>query len=249
MQIGQDFVLLKKVELPSGAYSRGRVAIPSLILPRDLSLFHISTRSRLALTAVEVISDGWDTKQNLSMNGYVETTLAFKNNGKRHIVLNEGEMVGRPYIEGTNIEGKELAKLLKEKVHIDGLHRIIINEEQEPAGVRLDLDSESRREIPQGEPVVPNGEVNSRELSDRLARPIEPSVDEICWFAETYAHVGIYYGIVGVLQDPASPRVRMLNSRLIYGGQTDWPIRAEFVSPTVPREMPTYVDMVFQKAA
>lgn len=251
--IGKDFELANLFRARPGKLVEADVVLPSDNFPDDFSHIQVSTSSRYAHLGLEVVSEGWQLLDGFSFDGQVRTRLQFKNNGERTAVIYPGKQVGRPYVKGEALEGEELKALLKDNVHIDGKETSweAISILGRPVGVRLHLDPESVKQILPGEAIVLNGETNYREIIDQFTGPIEPSWANSFWFAETYAHVQIAPGIVGILQDPFGPGVEahMLNAPLIYGGQTDWPIRAEFVSPTMGAEMPTYIDMVFQKVA
>lgn len=251
--IGEDFVLTRLLVVPPDALLKDvEVAFGSSDFPQDLSRLRISTCSRHALLALEIVSSGEELAESFRDEKGARTYIRFKNHGRRTAVIDGGNKVGRPYIEGeANIEGEALNSMLGKTIQIDGpatSWERILNADKKPIGVRLYLDPESRRQILPGRLIVLNGEPDYRRIIDKFTGPIEPSMDENFWFAQT-AHTKIKKGVVGILKDSSSPRTHMLNSHLIYGGQTDWPIRVEFVGPTFSTEMPTHVDMVFQKTA
>ncbi|HKC14913.1 MAG TPA: hypothetical protein VKC89_03055 [Patescibacteria group bacterium] len=143
------------------------------------------------------------------------------------------------------------------KVHgISG--RLAYSGDEGAFGIWLRLDPDKRMWVPPDPDNLPielpdNPGLDYRYIVDSYLKPAPVSEILIHWVGETVSKVKINPGVTGIIdRSPLRSKgnfthgYQHANSLLLDGG-SDWPIRTEILSPTVPESVPNYILLRFIK--
>lgn len=95
-----------------------------------------------------------------------------------------------------------------------------------------------------------------RKQIDEALQPAPQTDRPILWIGETKPRITLSENVNGILHSAVVQTITgkgshigfHINSHMIDGGRTDWPVRVEVLSPTVPEKLPHFVYMSFAAA-
>ncbi len=241
------------------------------------SKIRASTRSRWAQLGLEIEDNGTQLQEALTSsssglenpNG-LNISVQVNNHSQRDILIPLGAKVFRSFYETEKHRyvGNDLLNLMESrKVAIEGnpgeTWEIAYDSKKKPVGMYVKI-LEDRRWIPPDKSRSPKpmqisdkGDKYRDEIDQKLVSvPQTPQVK--LWIGET-VRMTLAHEINGILHSAVSPNLQgrgslnsfgtHVNSHLIDGGETDWGVRVEVNSSTVPAQMPNFAYFYFVKAA
>lgn len=206
----------------------------------------------------------------------ITPVITVENYSSRPVVLNKGAHLFRFFKEDyrSHLQDDELVKAVKlGLIKIQGesfgdwvysYGQIAGRKLPRPTGIFIRINPENRGWIPphpENRPIrIPDSGEGYRETIDSLLKPIpEEKFKRILWIGETIG-LTLAPSIDAVLHTVAIGGIRpdkdftdksawgtQLNSRVIDGGRTDWPVRVEVLSLTAPEVIPNFVHLHFLK--
>lgn len=206
----------------------------------------------------------------------ITPTITVENRGARPVILEEGAHLFRFFNEDYRlyVRDDELVDAVKSGlIRIQGERlgdwtysygQVAKSRLPRPTGIFIRINPENRGWIPpdsNNEPVlIPDSGDGYRNVIDSLLKPVpEERTKRILWIGEAI-RTTLDPSIDAVLDMIAVKGIKtdqdildrstwgtQLNSRVIDGGKTDWPIRVEIVSPTSPNIIPHFVHLRFIK--
>lgn len=247
--------------------------VPEIFARLDPAAFFyagVSTRSRWAQLGLEVhetasiaIAESLTPIRQEPLDPYrYAAVVPVLNLSTRPIHVPEGSKLFRLffYNAGSWMRGEELLENVSSgSIRLSGepgedwlLHERV-------DGILLSLNSNMRRWIP---PDLPNATpltisdrtgVDYRRIADSYLRPITPSRSPILWLTETSSVVTLDPSVHALIDFVLFRKGKMLpaklvthvNSRLIAGGETNWPLRAEIYGPTTEDLLPDAILLRF----
>lgn len=245
-----------------------RNSLPSLQRDEKVYLSMCSRVAQLGLdanakTALEICLAA-ETVTNGSSCFTIEVSMI--NHGARAIAIKEDARVFRLYSYSKDqiVRGAELRELVdRADIKIEGSEGTgwewDIDDEGNPIGVYVSIKPNSIMWIPpdsNAQPLVVDERVHDyRQVIDTLLQPAPQTGESILWIAETpkitlstsvdaiLAREVVIFGEGGL---PVATELIQINSRLIDGGKTDWPVRLEILGQLSVGEL-LYVRFSFIK--
>lgn len=192
------------------------------------------------------------------------------NRSARPVYLPKGSRLFRFYsfIGVKRMQGKELVSIVKRGgIKIDGEfgtdwmwgYAKKGERDERIVGINVRIKDENRKWIPpdsSNTPLSISDSGNYREELDRFLEPIPETKKEILWVGET-PKIMIEDGLNAIISKAVVPDIKAesnflydgwglhINSHLIDGGKTNWPLRVEVVSPTLRGKIPNFVLLDF----
>ena len=217
--------------------------------------------------AQSIIQDGHQAMDG-TLKGQFETPVLLFNLCARPVSIPKGTHLFRFFFESIQpiVSGENLISLIDAgEIKVGGESGLdwvwsyknkSEHTENNIVGIYMRIKPEGRRWIPphvSDDPISINNEGDYREKIDALLRPIPQNYKEILWIGETESiTLGKSVDVVldsFVRQNIYSLYVKglgiQINSRLIDGDKTHWPIRVEVLSRTSVDRIPNYVHLSF----
>ncbi len=240
----------------------------------SISKLQTSPRSRYAQLGLEVDAQGLQISDLLNsqirLDGMVEAVAHVSNYSLRSVRLDEGSGLFKLYYDhGARLVNGDLQKAFdNEDIVISGdpgpdenWDFIRDNRSNSILGVKMRI-SKDRKWIPsdqqKGPIQISDMGRNFREEIKQYLNEAPKSSSQKLWIGETESEMtlrGNTHAILHVLATPGGNGKTTfadigvhLNSRVLYPGNTHWPIILEIVSSTVDGEAPEYVNIYFAKA-
>lgn len=202
--------------------------------------------------------------------------ITVENHSSRPVILDKGAHLFRFFKENytSHLQDYELVEAVKSGlIKIQGERlgdwtysygQVAGRKLPRPVGIFIRVNPENRGWIPphseNKQIYIPDLGEGYRKTVDSLLEPIPGErIKKILWIGETIK-VTLAQSVDAVLDTVALRDIRtdkdftdaktwgiQLNSRIIDGGRTDWPVRVEIISSTSPDEIPNFVHLHFVK--
>lgn len=240
---------------------------------------HSSMRSRFAQVGLEIEEFGYQLAKKLRDMGYemahgnvhpFTMPTYITNNSERAVTIPKDTHLFRLFVDEPRqaVQDSELEMLLGSgDIKIDGIPGVdwdyILEEENGrliKKGLRIGIKDERYFIQHDPSPIIVNDSSsdNYRKLVDTYFVPVPKTSRRIWWVGET-VHISLSNRVEAVIDKDVSHDIsgmqnggiygRHINSRLIDGGKTNWPVRVEIVSATTPDMRPNYVALRLRKSA